>query len=76
MKICDKHLVFFQTLKDQEDYVLVISKFHEILNVVDDQGHIENRKNKCQVCYYGALGRKTLVKIVKTFPQKKIKIIA
>ena len=75
MKICDKHLVFFQTLKNDEDAIKVVSNFHEALNVLNDQDHIEIRKNKCQVCYYGALGRKTLVKMIKKYPNKKVRLL-
>ena len=65
MRICSKHQMYLDQLSDNEIQMQIISEYNDKLDIVSYQDKIEARKNCCQICYFGAIGKKMLEKIIK-----------
>jgi len=50
----------------------LISEYNDLLDVVSYQEKIETRKNNCQVCYFGVMGKNILEKIIKKSEKNQI----
>ncbi len=72
MRVCDKHHNLLSEKVDQKHHFEIISEYNEKLDVASYQDKIEFRKNNCQVCYFGAIGKSTLLKIIKKSDKAKI----
>ena len=72
MRVCNKHQQLLNDNIDLNFHFEIISEFNEKLDVESYQDKIEFRKNNCQVCYFGAIGKSNLVKIIKKSDKAKM----
>ena len=72
MKLCKKHQLFLDDKVTYEEQVDILSEYNEKLDVASYQDKIEYRKNNCQVCYFGAMGKNILEKMIKNMNEVRL----